>query len=183
LYNTEINFRRPVNNRVTWLAGFRWVETFDHWRLNGTLPAAGVNAALNLTTANHLYGAQTGLDLRLWDRGGPFRFEGLFKAGIFGNAANQRTTDQSTIGSTTVFSAAVGANRPQVAFVGDIALTGVYQITNALSFRGGYQLLWINGLALATDQVPALSLPNSTGLRSVGGVFYHGAFVGGELRF
>ncbi len=73
------------------------------------------------------------------------------------------------------------------AFVGSLALTGKYAITANLSARAGYQLLWIDGVALAPDQI-AVSNPDIVPAHSYatvstsGSPFYHGAFVGLEFQ-
>ncbi len=183
LFNTEVNFRRRFSPQATWLAGFRTIQVRDDFAASVDLAQPGVHANFDLRTHNFLYGAQTGLDLNLWNRGGPLSIDGLFKAGIFGNSANQRTSDISTFNGTQVFQANLNDGRGQVAFVGEIALTGVYRVTDRFSLRAGYQLLWIDGVALATDQFPALNFPAQNGIHTTGTLFYHGALVGGELRF
>ncbi|MGD9719626.1 MAG: hypothetical protein AB7O59_00225 [Pirellulales bacterium] len=58
--------------------------------------------------------------------------------------------------------------------MGDSSFTGVIQLTDNLALRAGYQLLWVSGVATASDQLPATSLDTS------GDVFLHGALVGAE---
>ena len=44
-----------------------------------------------------------------------------------------------------------GASDNPVAFVGEIGVTTAYQVTRHFAIRGGYQLLWISGAALAAE--------------------------------
>jgi hypothetical protein len=64
------------------------------------------------------------------------------------------------------------------AFLGEIGLTGDCRLTSGWSLRGGYRLLWIDGVALATDQVAASDFVFHRGMAPHGGAFYHGAFAG-----
>jgi len=62
-----------------------------------------------------------------------------------------------------------------------------YDITSNLSIRGGYQLLLIDGVALAGDQVPStagLFGNNNTAVNADTGnsVLYHGLHFGVEYR-
>lgn len=64
-----------------------------------------------------------------------------------------------------------------------------YDITCNLSARIGYQLLYLDGVALAADQVPntgeLFALPGTVPVNAHGGnsVLYHGVNVGMEYRF
>ena len=63
-----------------------------------------------------------------------------------------------------------------MAFVGDINLSASVQLTRTIALRGGYQLLWLAGIATATDQLPSISnFPMVT--VTDGSVFLHGATV------
>ena len=79
------------------------------------------------------------------------------------------------------FSSAAEAN--DTSFVGDLQVAATYHVTERLSARGGYQALWVSGVALAPNQV-AVSDP-FTGAAAVdadSSVFYHGLFFGLEYR-
>ena len=59
------------------------------------------------------------------------------------------------------------------------------QLTNALAVTGGYQLMWLDGLALAPEQIPITSLvaPGSAGVNTQGELLFHGATVGLMLTY
>ena len=61
LDSTEINLRRPVNDRLSLLGGFRWVELKDEmfYKLNGNV------ATGDYEYNNRLYGGQLGASLTL----------------------------------------------------------------------------------------------------------------------
>jgi hypothetical protein len=171
LYNAEINLRHNVNDRIQLLAGFRWLEL--HENLNFNADFGGNQAVITENTDNHLYGGQLGADMRLWNRGGPFSIDGVFKAGVYGNSSD------NTFGVNQAIGPAFGAGQAkgQVAFVGEIGLTAVYQWSDHIALRGGYQVLWVDGVSLASDQLPAIDVVNASGIDTTGDAFYHGAMM------
>ena len=73
------------------------------------------------------------------------------------------------------------------AFVGELGLTASYDIRCNLSLRAGYQLLFLDGVALAADQVPNtgdLIGNNNTpvNVHTGNSLFFHGLHVGLEYR-
>ena len=105
------------------------------------------------------------------------RPEGLIKVGLFGNAASQNSFIESSFESAPVFFASATGQSGQVAFVGEIGLTGVYRLSDRLLLRGGYQLMWIDGVALAPSQMPELKFTTQTGLPTTGNEFWAGDLV------
>jgi hypothetical protein len=51
-----------------------------------------------------------------------------------------------------------------------------------LSVRAGYQLLYVNGVAIAADQVTATDFVTSSGIDTHGSAFFHGATAGVTVR-
>jgi hypothetical protein len=91
---------------------------------------------------------------------------------------------QTTPGALNFQSAGSGG---QAAFVGELGLTGRYRLTNNCSLRATYQLLWLDGVARGTDQVPNynLAVAPATGPAAIttNTVFYNGMFMGVESQF
>jgi hypothetical protein len=61
---------------------------------------------------------------------------------------------------------------------------GTFQLTDHLAMRCGYEVIWLDGAALAPRQIPVTNL--GTGVASVdtsGNLVYHGASAGLELRW
>ena len=72
-----------------------------------------------------------------------------------------------------------------MAFEGELNLSGIFRINDVWSLKAGYSVMWIEGLALAPDQLDfnfAVS-PSGNTLTSDGGMFIHGANVGLEARW
>lgn len=174
LLSAELNLRCPLTDRISWLGGFRYLELDEHFHAD--LNAAALPSTYDTTTRNRLYGGQLGLDADLWCRG-RLTVRGLGKVGIFHNSAGQ-----NTVLDTGVVTVTAADTRNRAAFVGELAFTANYCLTDRLSLRGGYDLLWLETVALATDQVPATNFFTSAGIDAAGGTFYHGAFVGLEYR-
>ncbi|MBL9161288.1 MAG: BBP7 family outer membrane beta-barrel protein [Planctomycetaceae bacterium] len=181
LNSTEINWRRPVTQRITWLAGFRAVELSDHLQYTVGFPSPTVLQE-NYNMNNHLYGAQTGADVSLWNRGGPLRMNGVVKAGVYGNSASSNFYGLNLTDGTQITEGVAWSN--DAAFVGEVDLTATYQVTKHFALRGGYQFTWVDGIALASNTVllGAQEISDNV-IDSDGSLFYNGAMFGGEFAW
>lgn len=169
LHSSEINVHKPLGDRVTFLAGFRWVELHDELRVDIATPATFVNWEDN----NHLFGGQIGTRIAFTDPGNPLSLTCTLKGGVFYNDADNVFT------STIV--ASDSSTDETTAFVGDLNFTAAYQVTRHIAIQGGYQILWLDNVAIAAD-----SAANTT--QAVGGtsspvdpdgrLWYHGATAG-----
>jgi hypothetical protein len=182
LYNAELNVRWNLCSRVTMLAGFRWINLSEE--LQGTLPPYRSVAFWDNTTRNNLYGLQIGEDWKMLDRG-RLSIDGVVKAGIFGNVA-----DETTAVSIYQIVRRESASTSQFAFLGEIGVQCKYQVSQRLSLKAGYEAMWLQGVALAPGQIPETfshtTWPGSVealGVNSRSGVFYHGATAGLEYAF
>ena len=141
----------------------------------------------NTTTTNNLYGLQIGADGKLFERG-RFSIDGLVKAGIFDNNAEQ-TTEISVIFKKQRWASA-SANA--AAFAGETGLQCKYQVTQRLLLKLGYEAMWLQGVALAPGQIQETIatehiLPPSTvqalGVNSGSNVLFQGFTAGFEYSF
>ena len=175
LKSGEINFRRAYSDWITWLVGFRWIE------INENLSADfGGVASHNVATNNTLLGGQLGVDAVLWDFGPNWSLTGIAKAGVFGNDADALTTTTGIGGALPLVAVTSG----QASFLGEIGLNARYRWTDRLTLIGGYNLLWITGVALAPEQLATTNVV--TGIAAVnsdGTLFYHGANLGLEYAW
>lgn len=175
LHNAEFNAHHYIGDRLSVLAGFRYAELDDSLSLS--LVNSAIPFTYNTVTQNRLYGMQLGGRGVLWNCGA-LTIDAVGKAGLYVNEASQ-----DSLFSTGVVTLTSRGQRDPFAFIGEIGLTGTYCLTNRLSLRGGYRLLWIDRVALATDQVAATAFvppafAPGRGIDDTGDVFYHGAFVG-----
>lgn len=172
LDSSEFNVHAPVNARCTLLAGFRWIELHDTLRSNLASPGTFVLWDDN----NHMYGAQFGTNILFTDPANPLRLNVALKGGVYGNDADNQF--RSTIVSST------SDSDTATSFVGEVNFTGSYRITRHVALRGGYQVLWLENVALAGDAaasttqiVGGTSSPTNTN----GRVWYNGATTGVEF--
>lgn len=187
LHNAEINVRWDQADSLTLLAGVRWVNLSESL-LSTLSPAtiAGEAPFWVTSTSNNLLGLQLGAEGKLWRRG-RFAIEGLVKAGMYDNIAEQ-TTAVSVI-AKQVRSALAATNH--AAFVGETGLRCTYQVTSHITLRAGYELTWLEGVALAPGQIQETytttrlfaNAVQALGVNSDSGAFYHGATVGLEFAF
>jgi hypothetical protein len=172
IYLSEINLRRQVYDWLNVLVGFRGGEVDEDYS------AFSDTVGFESRTTNSLFGFQIGADVRLLNTA-PFHINALCKAGIFGNAIDQRSTLNTLTSST-----ALDQHANEVAFLGEIGLVATYELGPHLSARAFYQAVWLSGVALAPEQIAGTNFASSTLSVDAGGsLFYHGGGLGLEFRF
>ena len=189
IQSAELNWRKcECWCPITWLAGFRWVE----WNSQATIDYAFENpnpfgsGNVATTIGNNLYGGQLGADMRLWNNGGPWRLNGIGKAGVFYNYASfQRSTAGfTTSGGSPSPLGSVSATADQTAFFGEVGLNSTYWITKWLAWRAGYSVFWLSGVATAPQQFPLNNFGDGTAtINTNGSVMLHGVTTGIEARW
>lgn len=182
----EFNLRKTTGGPVTWIAGFRWVEWTQQFATagvfdNGGLPGLDFYA---VDTGNNLYGGQLGADVMLWNRGDRIRINGLAKGGVY---YNYQAWQRSQIFSESAFlDATTAVSKDTTSFVGEVGLTGEYRIFNWLSWRAGYTVLWLGGVANAANQLARSDFsidPPTPAISPYSSVLLHGATTGLEARW
>jgi hypothetical protein len=182
LYNGEVNVRTQYCEWLTLLAGFRMLQ------LNEQLGAEGLDVQSRLVPAwmqvnanNHLYGLQLGAEGELYNCGGALQVSGLCKAGVFGNAAEQNCR---VVDACIGVDERLGATRNQATFLGETGVVLTYALTKRLAFRASAEAMWLNGVALAPEQISTTNLRAERAcVNTSGGVFYYGGGMGLEARF
>jgi hypothetical protein len=168
LNSSEINLRRALNDRLSVLGGFRWIELKDEmfYKLNGNV------ATGDYEYNNRLYGGQVGASLNLARPARRFMANIEGKAGAYANVADGGIFEyqgNNFIGSFT-------DRGTTMAFAGELDLTVGYRLTPHIVLTGGYQFLWLGDVALA-GEAASRSLLNPSLLRSLRyqDLFYQGA--------
>ena len=169
---------------VDWLAGFRYVGVEESSSIVMDCCVADdtvITVPYSVRTRNNGFGAQIGNRTRwTWAN---WAFEGWAKAGLLGNAQEQI---QAPLIDFTGFEQRPGISTTggQVSFIGDLNASLVYRLTDVWGIRLGYNLIWIDGLALAPNQFD-FTVEEGSGTRLVqgGGIFMHGANLGLEARW
>lgn len=196
----EVNFRQrwvAPNCRYqgSWLAGVRYFkldEDFNYFTQSianqDPGPPPGVIPTLNnnINVHNNMVGAQLGGDMWVCVLPG-LRLGGEAKAGVFGNRAAVENTIEVNTGALPVVEDLV---RNDVSFIGQAEVMATYRLNYNWTLRGGYQFLFVDGVALAPENfnpvAPLILDPLSTRTASIndnGSVFYHGWSVGAEFMW
>jgi hypothetical protein len=184
LQSVEVNLVKKYC-RANLLAGLRYVSLDEEFNIHPNDPMTGMSD-YNIATRNNLYGAQIGMEIdRCWGR---FGLDTVVKAGLYANDAKQRqfvTDFPAGLFIRNFFTQAPNStSKANTAFVGEIGITGTYDLTCNLAFRAGYNMLWIEGVALAPNQLDFTNTPTSgTAVLTGGGLSLHGVTFGLEGRF
>lgn len=170
---------------IEWIGGVRYLSLTEGFSLTSTDSAESVST-YRIHTQNNLYGGQLGARIRRCY--GRLSLEGTGKAAAFYNDANQAQDpilDFPTGGGPDfVYRDRRSASDTTTSFVGELSLTGVYQLNGVWGLRAGYNLLWIENVALAPDQLDFTdTLASGTTINTDGGVFVHGLSAGIEARW
>jgi len=179
LYTAEANLKNRFGDRLTLMGGFRWAMLAERFEGSYFQPPP-VNTATPFwqnRVDNQLYGFQIGGQAVVFDSG-RLRIEAVAKGGLYGNVAFQATT------GTPPGAPEVSAIDHCAAFLGEASFTALWQASEHVALRIGYQALWLDGVALSPNQIHLTDV--TTGEASVdaaGTVFFHGAVVGCEIAY
>ena len=166
---------------VEFLTGFRYFNLADNFSLT-SFDSSESSTTYNVNTTNQLYGGQVGVRLRRCY--GQWSFEGTGKAGLYGNDAQQQSDALLDFPNNFEVRPAVGGDTSQVAFASDLNFTAIYQLNSTWGVRGGYNLMWLDGVSLAPDQLDFTNSSTSgTAITADSTVFLHGINLGLEARW
>lgn len=154
----ELMYRRRWQGRNcrlqgSYVAGVRYVqltEDFDHSTRRPGAPNVAPSFFFmdySVGTNNSLTGLQVGGDAWLSVIPG-LSLGGEAKAGVYGNHSHQNTV----INATSIpggFRETMGSD--DVAFIGELNAMAIYRINYHWTFRAGYDVLFMDGLALAIE--------------------------------
>jgi len=164
------------------LVGGRYMNVRErfHYRTESEIPAAlGTTNTVSTWTGNEMLGVQIGAQFEFQVEP-DWWVDCEIKGVIFDNRADQSTTYVNiNNGVEQTYSRGRADNRSTFAL--DLRLMFTCQISPRLSTRVGYEALWVDGLALASENfnsdVNILMLGPAT-LSSGGKVVYHGPHIG-----
>lgn len=166
-----------------WFVGFRYLNLGERLNIAAQRVVGGQieEGSYNIRTANNLYGAQLGGRFRRTS--GRYGYEATATGGLFGNDAQQ--TQTVTDFPNFPLRPTVSARSGGLAWVGGANLSALYLLSSVWNVRAGYNLLWIEGLALAPDQLDFnfAGFPSGNQLNHSGGLLLHGLNVGLEARW
>jgi hypothetical protein len=178
IQSEELNLRRELNQTWTGLIGFRAVQVHENFHVDFPLDTA----LYSIESENRLYGMQIGGIGKLFNTNN-FLLTTVLKAGLFENNSEQTTTDITGRISQRLGPYSIDGATNQASFVGELGLMGTYRWTESVLFRLGYNVLWIDDVALATEQLVLSEFPERAAVSSEGSLFYHGLNLGVELTW
>lgn len=178
-----------INVKATWQwcqfirsesFGFRYVNLAERFELISqdevfSIPTSGV-ASYNVHTDNDLFGLQLGEDIGL-PLFGCVLLNAKIKAGLYVNAAEQTTT----IIDSGILRYNAKDVEEELSFVGELNVGASFKINKMVSLRGGYNFMWITGVALAAEQGYPIALTGQSGINDNGDLFIHGFNIGLEV--
>ena len=188
----ELNYRRRwagpnVRLQGSWLfVGVRYMQLKEDFQYQTVTDIGGSDTTIG--TLNSMTGAQLGSDLWLCVIPGlSIGTEG--RVGLYGNHASQRTTISVEQEGVQPYEAHVTEDSP--AFLADSNVTVLWRVNQQWTFRAGYMFLWMDEVALATDnfnpQSPPIFGPGAPGqdprIDNSSYVFYHGFTAGLEYLY
>ncbi len=188
LDNLEWNLRRwilygPGQLQASVLVGGRYMnlgETFSYYTESDVPDPGGATNSVRTVTSNNMLGVQIGAMFEFYVDPG-WWVDCEIKGGVFSNDAGQNTRFIST-GSPTYRGTHWGRRDEDItSWVLDLRLSATFLVTPCLAVTGGYQALWLDGLALASENmsqdVDVLAFGPAT-LVHDGKALYHGPHLG-----
>ncbi len=139
-------------------------------------------------TTNQLNGVQATLDATFLESE-YFSIGGSAKAGIYHNRARGsiNETYQALDNGLSRYTRSLGASQDRVAFAGNLGINATVFLRENLRLFGGYELMYLSGVALAPDQSSGIRTDianvTSLNLQSHGQALFHGGRVGFEILF
>jgi hypothetical protein len=159
----------------SYLAGVRWINADEEF----TFGAIGDQqlAIYDVKTQNDLLGVQVGLELT--EQHCRWNWGATAKLGGYVNFVEQQTTYDAILGGATVVARNEIATDEQLTLGVDVQIKASYQIRPNLALRVGYEFTYLQGMALAPQQVE-FNAAAAPVLRSGNHYFLDGGNIGIE---
>lgn len=183
LHNFELNCVKSCcpceDTRLDFLCGFRYIFFNDNFTLTATDLQEGTSSYA-IDADNNLLGVQLGGRMtQAWCR---WAIELTGKAGVFYNDSHQHqlVTDFPNTPNPFVLRNSAGSDG-SVAMLGELGVVLKRPINDCWSWRVGYSVLGLGGLALAPDQLDFTdTFTSGQVVNDSGWIFAHGGLLGVE---
>lgn len=151
--STDVMLGRQLTDWWRLSTGVRHVRFDDNADIQ--IRGGGFSSLTNLNATNYLTGAQLGNELRLL-QSSKFQLIANGLVGLYHNESNTRMSLRTVTTRVSTFSGT------RTSCIGETNLKGRYKLLENLFVEGGYRVIWIEGIALATEQ-PILNRAPGTG--------------------
>ncbi len=176
-FSFETNYYYPMYDFLDVLIGFRYVSFDDD--IFAEIDAVPGTVHMLTSTTNDLYGGQIGAITRpcqpvlgcLW-------LSAYAKAGVYGNDAENRG-----LIDTGVSRLGVNDSADDTSFMGEFGATSTVPIGERISIFASYSLIWLESVAIASEQIAVSDYFNGVGSSDRGNALFYGGTLGVELRF
>jgi hypothetical protein len=178
--DAEINYFWKPESWSNWsfLAGLRYFNVDERFEILAQSLGNG-SSFYNIHTVNNLWGAQTGARYRVDRIRWSWQLDGKF--GVYGDSASEHQVVGVSGGA---LSRNAGSNDDNWSFIGQLDATITYHLGKYWSAMAGYNVLWVDGVVLAPDQLDFTNTPSSgTSLCHNGSLFMHGVHAGIACRW
>ena len=167
----------------SWHAGVRFVYLLEDFRHTTRSDLNNSSLDYRVKTRNSMVGFQLGADL-WWCTASGIRFGAEVKAGVYGNRAEQ----DSIIDATSITTPLIDhLESKRVSVVVETGAMATWQIDQNWNLRGGYQIVFLGGVALGVEnfntEPPFVGLGRPPILVDNGEALYHGFTVGAEFTW
>ncbi len=138
--------------------------------------------------SNQLNGVQATVDATFLESE-YFLLGGYAKAGVYHNAAHGLVSEhyQDLLNGKSKYTRNFSDSQNRAAFAGNLGVNGTIFLRENLRLFGGYELMYLAGVALAPDQSAGihtnLNSTASLNLQTHGTAFFHGGRIGIEILF
>ncbi|MBL4885645.1 MAG: hypothetical protein JKY95_14075 [Planctomycetaceae bacterium] len=135
------------------------------------------------TTDNSLNGLQFSLEGLLLERES-FLFDGFIKVGAYNNQARGTITETyaGIANDNSVYGRSFASSQNSVAFVGQAGLGTVFRLTDNIRLRGGWEVLFLSGVAIAPEQAAAV-IGSTYNVENDGSMIANGGNIGLEFVY
>lgn len=183
IHNAEMNLRHQMSpmGRVTaaTLIGVRYFRLSDRFALSQDLVPSMDGPGISLfdtSTDNDLIGMQLGAEM-LCNVTSRLRLGVSGKAGLMLNLVDMESTvDSRDLGRFTV-----GSDDERLSGLVEVGLNATWRVTRHLAVRGGYQVVYVGGVALASENFDPLGLLLDPQVGDNGDVVLDGPSAGFEV--
>jgi hypothetical protein len=188
VYRSELQ-NAELNLKATWkhhhfvrseFVGIRYLQVRENFVLTSqdevtSTPTAGLGT-YTIDTDNDLIGGQYGQEFGI-PLFGCVLLNTKLKAGLFGNSVEQTTE----IIDSGIIRYRARDTEPELSFVGELNFNVDVRLNKLVSAHAGYNLLWVQQVALAPEQNYPLGLAGTSPINDNGHLFYHGFNIGVQI--
>ncbi|TWT55073.1 hypothetical protein Pla22_27270 [Rubripirellula amarantea] len=175
----ELNHWVDTNANFSWMFGARYFSLDESFRLTGT--DGNFVSNYDIDTQNDMFGGQLGASIEETIVAGFLRGHVTGKVGIFGNEASSDSMLRD-VNNTVEFRSSSVSNT-DAAFLGDVDAGITACVSEMFQVRAGYQMLWLNDVALAPEQFQGNAASPEQPINSSGKLFMSGAYIGAMISW